>query len=359
MQGLLIPPTTGNYTFWIASDATSELSLSTDHRPANATVIAQVTGATAFREWTKSATQQSTAIPLRAGVRYYIRALHKEGTGEDHLSVAWQGPGISRSVIPGTSLSPFTAFSEIANRPPIFSAPTASLSVRENSPIGTLVGTCAAADPDAGDTVSFQITGGNGEGAFSIDPATGVLRVAGLIDFESRSSYQLQVVANDNGNPAAGSSRLVQIIVGNVIETNAEAVSLRIDSSFPGHGNPALVGFNADPDRDGVPNALEVLFSKNPALSDTRPQIRLSTIQDGGKTYHVYEFDVAAAIDPTLGFECMGGDLVGNWTRLTNTPELISASGAVRTYRVRDHVAIQDAGRRFMRISVAAGSAVR
>lgn len=353
MHGFLVPPTTGDYKFWIASDETSELSLSSDHQPANAAVIARVTGATMSREWTKSTNQQSAAIPLRAGVRYYIRALHKEGTGADHLAVAWVGPGITQSVIPGTALTPFKAFIEVSNESPVFTAPTASLSILENSVIGTMVGTCSAADPDAGHSVSYQIAGGNGSGAFSIVPATGAILVAGLVDFESSSVYQLQVLASDNGSPAAASARLVRITVDNVIETNAEVVSLRIKTSFPFHGNPLLVGFNADPDGDEIPNALEVLFGNDPAFADTPPQIRLDTIEDGGKSYIVYEFDVAAGIDPALGFDCVGGDLTGNWTRLTNTPELISTGAAIRTYRVRDHVAIQDAGSRFMRISVA------
>ena len=359
MHGFLIPPASGNYTFWIASDANSELSLSANHRSANATVIARVNGNTAPREWSKSSSQQSTSIPLTVGVRYYIRALHKEGTGEDHLAVAWQGPGIPQSVIPDTALTPYTAFIDDHNQPPVFTAPIARLSIRENSPIGTLVGKCTAVDPDAGDAVSYQITGGNAGGVFSIDTATGDLRVAGVVDFESRSVHELQILATDNGNPSAAGSRLVWINVGNVIETNSEVVSMRIEGSFPGHGNPSLVGFNADPDGDGTPNALEVLFGTAPGAADSPPPIRFNTMEDGGKTYMVYEFDVAASIDPALSFDCVGGDLIGNWTSLSKTPELVSTGPGIRTYRVRDDIALQDAKRRFMRISVAVGDTVK
>ena len=94
IRGYLRPPTTGNYSFWIASNDDSQLRLSTDSDPANATQIASVSGATLFREWDKYSSQASSAIYLVGGREYYIEALHKDGTGEDHLSVAWSGPGM-------------------------------------------------------------------------------------------------------------------------------------------------------------------------------------------------------------------------------------------------------------------------
>ena len=80
-RGYVYPPETGSYTFWIASDDTSELLLSTDESPANATKIAWVTLWAGPREWGKEGNQQSAAIALEAGRRYYIEALHKESGG--------------------------------------------------------------------------------------------------------------------------------------------------------------------------------------------------------------------------------------------------------------------------------------
>ncbi|MEE8575999.1 MAG: lamin tail domain-containing protein, partial [candidate division Zixibacteria bacterium] len=84
MHGFLHPPTSGDYTFWIASDDSSELWLSTDTNPANKSMIASVSGWTSSREWSKFAQQQSLSITLSAGQKYYIEALHKEGTGGDN-----------------------------------------------------------------------------------------------------------------------------------------------------------------------------------------------------------------------------------------------------------------------------------
>jgi ELWxxDGT repeat protein len=92
MRGYICVPQTGSYTFWISSDDSSELYLSTDDTEANKTLIAWVYGYTSFRDYDKYASQKSVQITLQAGHRYYIEARHKEGTGNDFISVGWQMP---------------------------------------------------------------------------------------------------------------------------------------------------------------------------------------------------------------------------------------------------------------------------
>jgi ELWxxDGT repeat protein len=107
-RGYVCVPTSGNYTFWIASDDHSELWLSTDADPANKRRIAYHTGWTSPRQWTKYATQQSAPVSLVAGQQYYIEALYKEDEGGDNMAVGWQLPdGTMERPIPGSRLSPF------------------------------------------------------------------------------------------------------------------------------------------------------------------------------------------------------------------------------------------------------------
>jgi regulation of enolase protein 1 (concanavalin A-like superfamily) len=100
MRGYIYPPQTGDYTFWIAGDDLCELWLSTDDTPANAKLIAQITGWTDAMDWdqatgsTDKAAMKSQPIPLKAGQRYYMETLHKEAGGGDSVGVAWAGPGI-------------------------------------------------------------------------------------------------------------------------------------------------------------------------------------------------------------------------------------------------------------------------
>ena len=117
IRGYICPPETGNYTFYIAGDDATELWLSTNDAAANKQRIAYNLSWTGYREWTKFPSQKSTSIYLQAGKKYYIEALHKEGNGGDHLSVAWTLPsGSMEAPIAGTRLSPFvpTAINQCA-----------------------------------------------------------------------------------------------------------------------------------------------------------------------------------------------------------------------------------------------------
>lgn len=106
IRGYLHPPVTGDYRFWIASDDTSQLWLSSDANPANKKQIAGVTEWTPAQQWDRFSSQQSVSIRLQAGQRYYIEVLHKQSDQKDNLSVAWQMPGSERQVIAGQYLSP-------------------------------------------------------------------------------------------------------------------------------------------------------------------------------------------------------------------------------------------------------------
>lgn len=114
MRGYIVAPATGDYVFWISSDDNSELWLSVNDDPDYASMIANVTGWTSLRQWNKFSTQKSKPIHLEEGNHYYVEVLHKEGSGEDNLSVGWSKPGQSTSspseVMPGDVLLPWTGY---------------------------------------------------------------------------------------------------------------------------------------------------------------------------------------------------------------------------------------------------------
>jgi hypothetical protein len=92
MHGLLKAPATGNFVFWISSDDSGQLQISSDENPANLRPIASVNGWTQPREWHKFSEQKSQPVYLEKGKFYYIMALTKEGYGGDNLAVRWQWP---------------------------------------------------------------------------------------------------------------------------------------------------------------------------------------------------------------------------------------------------------------------------
>lgn len=109
MRGWLRPPVTGRYSFWIASDNSSELWLSLDSSPSNMRRICSIPTFLFVepREWSRFPSQHSEPIELKAGQLYYIEALHEQTAGLDNLAVAWQGPTIDQSVIEGDCLVPW------------------------------------------------------------------------------------------------------------------------------------------------------------------------------------------------------------------------------------------------------------
>ncbi len=106
IRGYLHPPTTGEYTFWIAAgDGNADLLLSPDDQPKNWRQIAIALSSGAHVRDTRG--QHSATFSLVAGRTYYLEVLHKQNAGFDYCAVAWQGPDREREVIPGQFLSPF------------------------------------------------------------------------------------------------------------------------------------------------------------------------------------------------------------------------------------------------------------
>ncbi|HVY72139.1 MAG TPA: PA14 domain-containing protein, partial [Verrucomicrobiae bacterium] len=113
VSGVFIPPTTGNYVFFVCSDDDSDLFLSTDSNPANKRLIAQETAWSNNQQWVTSGggsalTQKRSdgfkpggaasaetppfagGIPLVKGTKYYIEGVHHEGGGGDDFTATYK-----------------------------------------------------------------------------------------------------------------------------------------------------------------------------------------------------------------------------------------------------------------------------
>lgn len=105
IQGFIVPPQNGLYRFFISADDEAELWLGDSQSSESVTKIATVPAWTPRRNYDKYSSQTSAPIELQAGQRYYFRLIFKERTGDDHFSVAWEGPNMAQQVITGESLS--------------------------------------------------------------------------------------------------------------------------------------------------------------------------------------------------------------------------------------------------------------
>lgn len=105
LRGYIVAPQTGLYTFTVTGDDQTVVYLGLNADPQFKRVICQVPGWTGVGEFTKFPEQNSTSIQLQAGAYYYVEVLHKEGGGDDHVSLYWRTPSNgTRTIIPGSAL---------------------------------------------------------------------------------------------------------------------------------------------------------------------------------------------------------------------------------------------------------------
>ena len=131
LRGYLHPPVTGDYEFWLAGDDAVQFWLSSDADPIHATPSLTLTTASGYRNFDQyvNAVQRSAKVPLTGGQRYYFEVIHKEGSGGDHVAVAWTipaGPGTpleARKVIDGRFLSPYAGEVALQASKPVYARP--------------------------------------------------------------------------------------------------------------------------------------------------------------------------------------------------------------------------------------------
>lgn len=239
MRAYVCVPQTGTYTFWISSDDSSELYLSTDDTEANKKLIAWVYGATQFRNYNKYPSQKSVEISLQAGNRYYIEARHKEGTGNDFISVGWLMPD-------GALERPMAAHRLIAITPATNTPPSITITSPSNnqnfaSPASIRLA-ANVTDPDGVKNVQFSIVSGSSSNtiaSFTNAP----------YEYQWNNvppgSYQLLVSATDNKN--AGNSKSVVFTVSGSCEGTGTLVR-EIWTGIPGT-SVSSIPVNSAPNR--------------------------------------------------------------------------------------------------------------
>lgn len=104
VRGFIVPPSSGTYRFFISADDEAQFVFSTTASSADAQIVASVPRYSSRNQFDKYSSQASPIFNLEAGKRYYFEVIHREGYGGDHFSVAWEGPGITQSIVAGDYL---------------------------------------------------------------------------------------------------------------------------------------------------------------------------------------------------------------------------------------------------------------
>jgi len=125
-----------------------------------------------------------------------------------------------------------------------------TFAVDENSPKNTVVGMVIASDVDAGDSLTYTITGGNVGSAFALNSSTGQLRVNSVaaLNFESLTTFNITVQATDLSG--AFRKAVMTINVNNVNEQpNISPQTFNVNENA---ANGTLVGFVVASDPDAM-----------------------------------------------------------------------------------------------------------
>ena len=125
---------------------------------------------------------------------------------------------------------------EDENEPPTFDPTDNMRSVAENTEPGQAIGDPVTATDPEGNTLTYSL-GGTDADAFGIDEANGQLRTSAALDYETRSSYSVTVVAEDS----EGASASIEVTISVTDEDENEP------PSFDPTDNMRSVAENTEP----------------------------------------------------------------------------------------------------------------
>ena len=108
---------------------------------------------------------------------------------------------------------------DVNDNDPVCSPTNYYQTVAENAATGTTVETVLCTDQDSSTPVlAYSITGGNSDGKFDIDAASGVVTIAANLDYETTTQYTLVVKASDQGTTPRTATAVITVMVDPVNE---------------------------------------------------------------------------------------------------------------------------------------------
>nr|XP_055033298.1 protocadherin alpha-3-like isoform X8 [Misgurnus anguillicaudatus] len=121
---------------------------------------------------------------------------------------------------------------DVNDNRPVCSRDTYTVVLQENSPLGFVVASVNASDPDEGVNGEVEYTYGRNvhrkvHDVFELDKVTGEIRVKGKIDFEENEMYNFNIKASDKGRPPMNTDCRVVI---KVIDVNDNKPEIEITS---------------------------------------------------------------------------------------------------------------------------------
>ncbi len=170
---------------------------------------------------------------------------------------------------------------DINDNRPVFSQDTYSVSLQENSPVGTTVIKIKATDSDEGPNSEIEYLLGKTlkrkvYDIFQLDRITGEIKVKGEIDFEDTDVYKLDVQASDKGQPPLSAQGRVIIKIQDINDNKPEIELTSLSNIVAEDSKPGtVIALISVTDKDSGGNGKVVC-----SLSDNVPFELKSSFQD-------------------------------------------------------------------------------
>ncbi|MCY2963260.1 MAG: cadherin domain-containing protein [Planctomycetota bacterium] len=165
--------------------------------------------------------------------------------------------------------------------------------IAENQPVGTDVGTLTTSDPDAGDTFTYEIVGGD-VSAFSIDG--NALKAIAAFDFEAKSSYIVTIRTKDAGDLSLDKAFTISINDVNESPTDIVLSATTVAENLP---VGTLVGTltTSDPDAGDSP-VYSIVAGDTAAFAIDGDKLRTAV---------AFDFETKASYSVTIRVTDVGG----------------------------------------------------
>ncbi|XP_041800384.1 protocadherin alpha-8-like [Chelmon rostratus] len=188
---------------------------------------------------------------------------------------------------------------DVNDNVPVFSKDVYSVMLSENAPVGTTVIQVNATDLDDGPNGEIVYSFSNSVShrllnLFDIDPTTGEIIVKGVIDYEEKDKYEIEIQASDKGLAPLATQKNVIVKIVDVNDNAPEIEVTSFSSSIPEDSRPgttvALISVN---DLDSGLNGKvicavnkDVPFTLSPSLQDKMYSLVTKSPLDREKQSH-------------------------------------------------------------------------
>ena len=194
--------------------------------------------------------------------------------------------------------------------------PEFTISIPEDTGVGDNVTVVPARDKDHGFNGDIRYSLEGGKGKFSIDPKSGMVRVAAPLDREIDPAFSLLVMAQDQGQPARSSSVPLKVLVTDINDNVPEFPRTEFYVDVSENASVGTVLFTlsaADPDEGPNGRVTYSILTQSPSSTPAAFELDLST----GALRLALTLDFSVAKMYRLTVEAVDGGvpaLVGNST---------------------------------------------